>query len=933
MRRPLRDAGALLAIALLTGALLLFALLYQREAALRSGEELTAALTRVIAEQTGRTLQSADQALRLSAARLEALGVARTLDADTARAALDAELQGLPFLGALWVLDAQGRRVFDSRGAGEGQSFADRDYFQAFRRDPSLGFYVGTAIRSRVSGRWMISVARPIRDPDGRLRQVIVGAMEPRYFEQLWSGIDVGLSGVVALYHRSGQMLARTPVEERLRGADFSHLSVFEALLRAPEGSYLRVSPVDGVQRLLAYRQLPVHGDLVVVVGSGYDELLGPWRRFAALTALVWGAAVVIAVLLTLQLRRQAHERLDTELRFRQLAQAMPQIVFIADERGGVSFVNQRWVEVTGRSPDEALGSHWQQVVHPDDRAGMALRLGDILRTGQELQLEHRLLYRDGSYRWQLLRAVPVQQPGRPGLSWFGTATDIDALKRAQQRLHAQAEQLHLAGQLTRMGYWRADLATRRVSLSAEAASILDLAPDSEPVVQEMVAMFAPHSLETGLQALRRATDRGEPFDLEVEMITQTGRHVWIRSIGEPVRDEQGRLVAVHGAQQDITLRVLMMEEIRRLNASLEERIAQRTSELARQEALFRTLTEQAPLPIWTVDLQGSVTFFSRAWYALAGGAPPQWLGDEWMRAIHPDDVLPMQQNWIRSAATGEPCTGTRRIRSVDGTYHTTTYRAVPVRGEGAEAGEILFWVGVDADVTDLMANEAALRLANTQLEAFSYSVSHDLQSPLQRVSSYARLLQQELAQQPAGPAQHYAARIVANADAMSQLIQGLLALAHVSQVALIRTTVNLSDLAVDILQQLEAGQPQRRVRWSVEPGLVVLGDTRLMRSVMENLIGNAWKFTAREPQAEIVVGGSRERGEYFVRDNGCGFDMAYADRLFGTFQRLHGDDEFPGTGIGLATVARAIVRQGGRVWAQSAPGEGATFHFTLPTA
>jgi light-regulated signal transduction histidine kinase (bacteriophytochrome) len=111
------------------------------------------------------------------------------------------------------------------------------------------------------------------------------------------------------------------------------------------------------------------------------------------------------------------------------------------------------------------------------------------------------------------------------------------------------------------------------------------------------------------------------------------------------------------------------------------------------------------------------------------------------------------------------------------------------------------------------------------------------------------------------------------------------------------------------------------------------MGDARLMRSVLENLVGNAWKFTSHRPQAEIVVGGSRQRGEFFVKDNGCGFDMAYADRLFGTFQRLHDADQFPGTGIGLATVARAISRQGGRVWAQAVPGEGATFFFTLPQA
>ena len=211
--------------------------------------------------------------------------------------------------------------------------------------------------------------------------------------------------------------------------------------------------------------------------------------------------------------------------------------------------------------------------------------------------------------------------------------------------------------------------------------------------------------------------------------------------------------------------------------------------------------------------------------------------------------------------------------------------------------------------------------------------MSHDRQSPLQRVGSYARLLQQELPASSGGRAQHYLERILANADTMAQLIEGLLALAQVSELDIIRATVNLSEMASEILFRLQAEHPQRQVQWQVEPGLAVTADARLMRSVLENLLGNAWKFTACKQYASIVVGGSAERGEYFVRDTGAGFDMAYVDRLFGTFQRLHGDDEFPGTGIGLATVARAITRQGGRVWAQSAPGEGATFFFTLPPA
>lgn len=918
-------------MALLTGALLVFALLYLREAQLRSGEELADSLSRVISEQTARTLQSADQALQLSIVRLESLRQAGKLDEATARASLREGLQDLPFLRALWVVDRSGRIVMDSDPGTLGIDMSDRPYVQAYARSPQTNFYIGPIVRSRTNGSPMMTVARPIRDADGSVRQVVAGAVEPAYFERLWRGIDLGPSGAVILYSRDGHLLARSPADEALLGKDFSSAPIFhDYLARSPHGTFIRESGIDGVRRMVAYRQLETYPDLVVAVGSSYREMLAPWRRFAILTATVWTAAVLVALALTVQLRRQARRSEQTEVRFQQLAQAMPQIVFVAGVTGGVQFINHRWTELTGRATEEALGNGWRQLVHPADLPRMMKRLQKALGRQREVQFEHRLRYRDGSYRWQLLRAVPVAAPDESLVTWFGTATDIDALKQAEDRLRWQAEQLHMASRLTRMGHWHADLETERVSLSAEAASLMELSPDSEPTLQEFFATLAPSSLAHAVRVVDACVQRGEAFDTELELKSASGRQVWLRSVGEPVRAADGKVVGIQGAQQDITLRVSMMEEIRRLNATLEERIAERTAQLSRQDALFRTLAEQAPLPFWTVDPQGRVMFLSRAWYELAGGAPPQWQGLEWLELVHPDDREAVRQNWRRSAAAGEPYTGTRRLRTRDGTYHTTSYRAVPVRDE---QGQVLLWVGTDTDITDLMANQEALRLANRQLEAFSYSVSHDLQSPLQRVGSYARLLRDELAPVTEGRAHHYLSRIQANADEMAQLIEGLLALAHVSELEIIRAPVNLSDMATEILERLQAEDPLRQVRWRVDPGLAAVGDVRLVRSVLENLIGNAWKFSACSPLADLHVGASSEPGVFYVQDNGAGFDMAYADRLFGTFQRLHSPDEFPGTGIGLATVARAVSRHGGRVWARSAPGEGATFFFTLPQA
>lgn len=918
-------------MALLTGALLAFALLYLRESSLRSGSELTDSLARVISEQTARTLQSVDQTLQLAAVRLQLRQQSGRLAAQQAAESLRGDAGSQPFLRGLWVVDRGGRVLMDSGNGELSAELGQRSWFQAYLRDPRADFYLGPVLHSRATGTWIMVVARPMVDADGVVRQVIAGAVEPPYLEQLWRGIDLGADGAVVLYKRSGQLLARSPADAKLLGRDFSHLPVFrEYLPRAPSGTFIRESGIDGVLRVVAYRQLDAYPDLVVAVGSGYGQMLAPWRRFAGVAATVWAAAVLMAVALTVQLRRQAHRREETEVRFEQLAQAMPQIVFISGGSGGVEFMNRRWVEVTGQPVEDALGIGWRQLVHPADLPGMVERVQQALRSREEVQVEHRLRYRDGSYRWQLMRAVPVFHANGTTALWFGSATDIDALKQAQDKLRQQAERLHVAGRLTRMGDYRTDLATQRVTLSEEAAAILDWTPDAEPSMQEIFALFVPSSLPQAIHVVNACANDAEPFDVEFELRTGTGRRIWLRAVGEPVLDAGGRVVAIQGAVQDITLRLLMMEEIRRLNTSLEGRIAERTAQLSRQDALFRTLAEQAPLPFWTVDPRGRVTFLSRAWYELSGGGPPQWHGHAWVRLLHPEDRAALRENWERAVAAGGPFTGTRRMRARDGTYHTTTYRAVPVRDE---RGAIALWVGVDTDITDLMANQEALRLANKQLEAFSYSVSHDLQSPLQRVSSFARLLDQELAPLPPGRAQHYLARIQANADEMAQLIEGLLALAHVSELDIIRSPVNLTDMATEILQRLQADHPQRHARWHVAPGLSAFADVRLMRSVMENLVGNAWKFTARETVAEIVIGAGREAGEFYVSDNGCGFDMAYADRLFSTFQRLHGPDEFPGTGIGLATVARAISRQGGRVWAKSAPGQGATFYFTLPPA
>jgi light-regulated signal transduction histidine kinase (bacteriophytochrome) len=231
-----------------------------------------------------------------------------------------------------------------------------------------------------------------------------------------------------------------------------------------------------------------------------------------------------------------------------------------------------------------------------------------------------------------------------------------------------------------------------------------------------------------------------------------------------------------------------------------------------------------------------------------------------------------------------------------------------------------------------LQQAKAATEAANRELEAFSYSVAHDLRSPLRSIDGFSLALLEDCADVLDDAGKQHLRFVREAAQDMAALIDGLLSLSRVTRSELRRETVDLAELARNIFAQLRGAAPGRSVETVVPEELAAEGDARLLRSLLENLLGNAWKFTGRRAGARIEVGVARTGAErtYFVRDNGAGFDMVYAGKLFGAFQRLHSAAEFEGTGIGLATVQRIILRHGGRVWAESEVGRGATFYFTL---
>jgi signal transduction histidine kinase len=254
-------------------------------------------------------------------------------------------------------------------------------------------------------------------------------------------------------------------------------------------------------------------------------------------------------------------------------------------------------------------------------------------------------------------------------------------------------------------------------------------------------------------------------------------------------------------------------------------------------------------------------------------------------------------------------------------------------------AGRVTRWFGTCTNIDTVKRTEEGLRRAsaetdavNRELEAFSYSVAHDLRAPLRSIDGFSHALLEDNADQLDAVGKGHLARVRAAAQRMARLIDDLLSLSRLSRAELHREPVNLTRIARTVAERLREAEPLREVELVVEDGLVTEGDASLLAVVMENLLGNAWKFTGRRRKARVEVGLTSKGGVrvFFVRDNGTGFDMAYVSKLFGAFQRLHAASDFPGTGIGLAIVHRIVQRHGGYIWTESEVDGGATFFFTL---
>ena len=382
---------------------------------------------------------------------------------------------------------------------------------------------------------------------------------------------------------------------------------------------------------------------------------------------------------------------------------------------------------------------------------------------------------------------------------------------------------------------------------------------------------------------------------------------------------------------------------------ALAEMKAERLSEsFQRSELRFRNAMRFSAIGMALLDRKGAIvdanpalaTIFGTTTDALVGTAFGMYFVDGNDETTRSREMAALAEGVYRT---------TRRWRSADGEVRHAQLTYAPVPGEIGQ--DVACLVQVD-DITERVlaqAREQALNRtlearvglrtrelthANQELESFAYSVSHDLRAPLRTIEGFSRLLTERYTEKIDEVGRDYLARVRNAASRMDDLIGALLKMSRLSRASLTLVPLDLTQMAQEVVAELRVAQPQRQVEVVIEPGLHAVGDAALVRNLLQNLIGNAWKFTTGSADAHIVIGkeeGSGEQVTFHVRDNGAGFPSEYAGKLFRPFQRLHNQEEFEGHGIGLASVKRIIERHGGSVGAEGRPGEGATFRFTLP--
>ena len=786
--------------------------------------------------------------------------------------------------------------------------------------DPFYGVEFPVAIirHGRREESYFNFVYHPLKETDGAVYAIMVVA----------SDVTSSVKAKRALAESEKQfrnMVMQSPIPMTIfRGKDYviemANTIMFEKIWRKKESEVIGRKIIDVFPELKKqkYPELldkvynsakPYHENEAVAIVEGNDGIKKFYLDFEY-APLFEPEGVVSGIMVTVNdvtekvLARKKAE--DSELRFRNIADRVPVLIWMAGTDKRFSFFNTAWLNFTGRTMKEELDNRWLEGIHPEDRQ----RYTDIYLASfdkrEEFHIEYRLRRHDGLYRWVSDHGVP--RSANDGLfeGYIGACMDIHDELLSQTALRENEERLNIVIEASGLGTWELDMATDTIICSERYTDIFGYPKGTLLTYAQISRQIHPDDLAQRNEAFREGLKNGM-IHYEVRIISQDNTVKWIEKRGKVFYDEAGEPKKLIGTLRDISAEKNYQEKLRE------------------REKKFRLLADAMPQMIWTCDKYGNLGYFNRSLYGYAGLDDDELLEKGWLPIVHPDEREAVRQQWEAAVKSGQDFITEHRFRRFDGVYRWQLTRAVPQKDA---AGNIEMWVGASADIDEI-------KELDQQKDYFISVASHELKTPVTSIKGYIQLLQDKY-ESAGDPFLKSALSIIhRQVDRLTLLISDLLDLSKIKSGSLSFSEQQfyINNLVEEIIDQIGHIYPSHKISFIRGENILVSADRERIGQVLINLLTNAVKYSPGVDKIKVETVLDKGWAIVSIEDYGVGISKQNQERIFERFYRVEGKNEktFPGFGIGLFIASEIIRRHNGKIGVTSEPGKGSVFYFSLP--